>query len=232
MDRKKYVIFASGGSGTRMGAPVPKQFLLLNGIPVLQRSIEAFLEACPDISVITVLPAGMRERWRSLCNEHALDCRQQLVTGGLTRFHSVQRAIEKVPDGAVVAIHDGVRPLVSKAFLQEMFARMQDCRALIPVCPVTDTLKCLRRDADGSLHETGTDPDRSLLYGAQTPQMFRSEELRAAYSRAYELSFTDDASVARAYGIPLSYIAGERNNIKITTPDDLELAAAILSLRG
>lgn len=231
MGRKKYVIFASGGSGRRMGSDVPKQFLPLGGVPVLQRSIELFLDACPDVSVVTVLPEGQEAYWRKLCLERDFDCRQTLVVGGITRFHSVRRALEKVPDGAVVAVHDGVRPLVSRDLVREMFRRMESCRALIPVCPVTDTLKCLAPDADGVLRPAGTDPDRSCLYGAQTPQMFWSEDLKAAYTQAFDLSFTDDASVAARYGIPLSYIAGERNNLKITTPEDLELARAILSLR-
>ena len=133
---------------------------------------------------------------------------------------------EVVPDGVVVAVHDGVRPLVSGALIKEMFSQMRSCRALIPVLPVTDTLKSLRRNPDGRIVATGDpDPDRSRVFGAQTPQMFLSEELRAAYELPYDLSYTDDASVAARYGIPLSYIDGERNNIKLTTPEDMELAA-------
>ncbi len=226
MERKKYVIFTAGGSGTRMKSAEPKQFLLLDGLPVLHRSILAFVDACPDVKVVTVLPREHVSLWEDLCTKYPLDVPQRIVEGGITRFHSVKNALAKVPDGVVVAVHDGVRPLVSGALIKEMFSQMRSCRALIPVLPVTDTLKSLRRNSDGRIVATGDpDPDRSRVFGAQTPQMFLSEELRAAYELPYDLSYTDDASVAARYGIPLSYIDGERNNIKLTTPEDMELAA-------
>ena len=226
MERKKYVIFTAGGSGTRMKSAEPKQFLLLDGLPVLHRSILAFVDACPDVKVVTVLPREHVSLWEDLCTKYPLDVPQRIVEGGITRFHSVKNALAKVPDGVVVAVHDGVRPLVSGALIKEMFSQMRGCRALIPVLPVTDTLKSLMRNSDGRIVATGEpDPDRSRVFGAQTPQMFLSEELRAAYELPYDLSYTDDASVAAKYGIPLSYIDGERNNIKLTTPEDMELAA-------
>lgn len=226
MERKKYVIFTAGGSGTRMKSAEPKQFLLLDGLPVLHRSILAFVDACPDVKVVTVLPREHVSLWEDLCTKYPLDVPQRIVEGGITRFHSVKNALAKVPDGVVVAVHDGVRPLVSGALIKEMFSQMRSCRALIPVLPVTDTLKSLMRNSDGRIVATGEpDPDRSRVFGAQTPQMFLSEELRAAYELPYDLSYTDDASVAARYGIPLSYIDGERNNIKLTTPEDMELAA-------
>ena len=224
MERKKYVIFTAGGSGTRMKSPEPKQFMLLAGLPVLHRSILAFVDACPDVKVITVLPKEHISLWEDLCMRYPLDVPQRIVAGGITRFHSVKNALAKVPDGVMVAVHDGVRPLVSGALIKEMFSRMLECRALIPVLPVTDTLKSLTRTPDGRIVPTGEpDPDRSRVYGAQTPQMFLSEELRAAYELPYDTSYTEDASVAARYGIPLSYIEGERNNIKLTTPEDMEL---------
>ena len=226
MERKKYVIFTAGGSGTRMKSAEPKQFLLLDGLPVLHRSILAFVDSCPDVKVVTVLPREHVSLWEDLCTKYPLDVPQRIVEGGITRFHSVKNALAKVPDGVVVAVHDGVRPLVSGALIKEMFSQMRSCRALIPVLPVTDTLKSLMRNSDGRIVATGDpDPDRSRVFGAQTPQMFLSEELRAAYELPYDLSYTDDASVAARYGIPLSYIDGERNNIKLTTPEDMELAA-------
>lgn len=225
MERKKYVIFTAAGSGTRMKASEPKQFLLLDGLPVLHRSIFAFLEACPDVKVVTVLPGEHIARWEELCLKYPLNVPQKIVQGGITRFHSVKNALSKVPDGAIVAVHDGVRPLVSPALIREMFARMENCRALIPVLPVTDTLKSVERTSTGDLKATGLpDPDRGKVFGAQTPQMFLSEELKAAYELPYDTAFTDDASVASRKGIPLSFIEGERKNIKLTTPEDLEIA--------
>ena len=230
MSRKKYLVVTAGGSGTRMGSDLPKQFLPLDGRAVLQRTVERFLEACPDIHVITVLPEAHIAWWRRYCQEKGFNCPQRLVKGGFTRFHSVKNALEFVPDGAVVAVHDGVRPLVSVSLLREMFARMDTVRALVPAVPAVDTLAVLDRAADGSLQDAGETVDRSRIWGVQTPQMFLSEDLKAAYSQGFDLSFTDDALVARRYGIPLSYIAGERFNIKLTTPEDLVLAEAILRI--
>ena len=222
MERKFYCIFVAGGSGSRMGAGVPKQFLELDGVPILQRTMEKFVEAAPDARLITVLPSAHFQTWKDICSSRSIDLPQTLVAGGITRFHSVQNALRKVPDGAVVAIHDGVRPLVSAGLIREMRCRMSGCRALIPVLPVVDTLRST---------DPGTpDPDRSRTVAVQTPQMFLSEDIKAAYSLAYNTAFTDDASVAAAKKIPLSFIDGERFNIKITTPDDLLLARAILSL--
>ena len=222
MRRKIYGIFVAGGSGTRMGGDLPKQFLLLDGRPILQCTIERFLEAEPDLKVITVLPRTHFQTWKSLCATHSFHCPQTLVAGGLTRFHSVQNALKKVPDGAIVAIHDGVRPLLSAELVRRMLDRMEaGCRALLPVVPVVDTLR--------SRIPGIPDPDRTKVVAVQTPQIFRSEDIKAAYTQAYELSFTDDASVADRYGIPLAFEEGERFNLKITTPEDLVLAEAILT---
>ena len=230
MDRKKYLVVTAGGSGTRMGASLPKQFLDLGGRAVLQMTLERFMDACPDIKVITVLPEAHIAWWRRYCRDRNFNCPQRLVPGGFTRFHSVKNALDFVPDGVVVAVHDAVRPLLSTGLIRTMFGRMETVRALIPVVPSVDTLTVLDKDPDGTLRDSGEEVDRSRIYGAQTPQMFRSEDLKAAYGQGFDLSFTDDASVARKYGIPLSYIAGERNNIKLTTPEDLSLAEAILQL--
>ena len=222
MRRKIYGIFVAGGSGTRMGGEVPKQFLLLDGKPILQWTIERFLEAEPEMKIITVLPRTHFQTWKNLCATHSFDCPQTLVAGGLTRFHSVQNALRKVPDGAVVSIHDGVRPLVTPALVRRMLDRMQAGeRALLPVVKVVDTL----RSTDPGLPA----PDRSRTVAVQTPQMFLSEDIKAAYDQAYDLSFTDDASVAERAGIPLTFEEGERFNLKITTPEDLVLADAVLT---
>ena len=230
MDRKKYVIVMAAGSGTRMGADLPKQFIELGGKAILQMTIETFLKACPDISVITVLPEAHMSYWRQYCLERNFTCPQILVKGGITRFHSVRNALEKVPEGAIVAVHDGVRPLVSEKLVRDMFEKAEELPALMPVIPCIDTMKVLEMK-DGVLSTiSGASVDRSVLYGAQTPQIFHSEIIKAAYSQAYETSFTDDASVVEKYGKNLSYVMGERFNIKITTQDDLVLAQAILSL--
>lgn len=230
MERKKYLIVTAGGTGTRMGAPVPKQFLELKGKPILRLTLEKFIEAVPDLHVLTVLPEDHVSTWRDYCLKANFTCPQRLVKGGFTRFHSVKNALEHIPDGALVAVQDGVRPLMSVEKIRELFAAAVYVPALIPVLPVTDTLKVLEKRADGALMTTGERIDRSRIYGAQTPQIFHSELLKAAYSQGYDTLFTDDASVAEKYGIPLTFIEGERYNIKITTPEDLVLAKAILGM--
>lgn len=231
MERKKFVVIMAAGSGSRMGASRPKQFLDIGGRMILQRTMEVFLEACPDISVVTVLPEDFISFWREHCLEQNFICPQIIVPGGITRFHSVRNALNRIPDGAIVAIHDGVRPLVSSALVGSMFSMAETVPALVPVIPCIDTLKVLK-DEGGELRTIeGAVADRSVLYAAQTPQIFHSEILKQAYSLPYDTSFTDDASVVQAYGKSLSYTIGERLNIKITTQEDLLLADAVLALK-
>jgi 2-C-methyl-D-erythritol 4-phosphate cytidylyltransferase len=232
MERKKYVIIMAAGSGIRMGAGRPKQFLELEGKAILQKTMEVFLNACPGISVITVLPQDFMGYWREYCLENNFVCPQILVPGGITRFHSVRNALDRVPEGALVAVHDGVRPLLSEGLVRDMFEKAEGVPALIPVTPCVDTMKVLE-NKDGELVAVpGVKADRSVLYGAQTPQIFHSEILKEAYAMPYDTSFTDDASVVEKYGKSLSYVVGERLNIKITTQDDLLLARAILSVKS
>ena len=222
----------AAGSGTRMGGALPKQFMELDGKVILRRTIEVFRRACPDINVITVLPPHFIEYWKDYCYRDNFICPQILVKGGITRFHSVRNALEKVPDGAVVAVHDGVRPLVSEALVSRMFEDASLVPARIPVIPCVDTMKVLCQDRAGMLTAVpGETADRARLFGAQTPQVFHSELLKAAYAQAFDTSFTDDASVVEKYGESLSYIPGERLNIKITTQEDLVLARAVIAVR-
>ena len=232
MKRRRYVIIMAAGSGTRMGASLPKQFLEIGGKAILQHTIEAFLEASHGISVVTVLNPDYIDYWRNYCLKHNFTCPQITVAGGITRFHSVRNALDRIRDGAVVAVHDGVRPLVTAALISEMFEKSESVPALVPVIPCVDTLKVLRKEGDELKTVEGAVADRSVLYSAQTPQIFHSELLKSAYSLAYDTSFTDDASVLQKYGKSLSYVMGERLNIKITTQEDLLLAEEIMSLRS
>lgn len=237
MERKKYVIVMAAGSGTRMGGDMPKQFLELDGKAILRRSIEVFLAACPDVTVVTVLQEPFVGIWKDYCLSSGFHCPQVIAKGGITRFHSVRNALAKIPDGAVVAVHDGVRPLVTPELVRRMFRECEAVPALVPVVPCVDTMKVLRKENAGdgaaaSLCEVeGARVDRERLYVAQTPQMFHSEVLREAYSQAYDMAFTDDASVVSAHGKKLSFTIGERFNIKITSPDDLVLAEAVVRMR-
>ena len=227
----------AAGSGTRMGAEKPKQFIELEGKAILQRTIEVFKDAYPDISVVTVLPEQHIEYWKDYCYRKSFVCPQILVKGGITRFHSVKNALKKVPDGAVVAVHDGVRPFVSVDLVRRLFDEAESAVSAIPVLPCVDTMKVLSKTTDNQGREVlaavpGASVDRSVLFGAQTPQVFHSEVLKQAYEQAFDTAFTDDASVVEKYGKNLSYQIGERFNIKITTRDDLIIAGAVMSMLG
>lgn len=227
----------AAGSGTRMGAEKPKQFIELEGKAILQRTIEVFKDAYPDISVVTVLPEQHIEYWKDYCYRKSFVCPQILVKGGITRFHSVKNALKKVPDGAVVAVHDGVRPFVSADLVRRLFDEAESAVSAIPVLPCVDTMKVLSKTTDNQGREVlaavpGASVDRSVLFGAQTPQVFHSEVLKQAYEQAFDTAFTDDASVVEKYGKNLSYLIGERFNIKITTRDDLIIAGAVMSMLG
>ena len=233
MGRDRYLILVAGGSGTRMGGKLPKQFVELGGKSVLHHTLARFVSAVPDIRVITVLPDAFRQLWTDYCYTHNVICSQKLVSGGITRFHSVKNALEKVPPGALVAVHDGVRPLVSQEMIRRLFDDAGTCQAVVPVVPVVDTLKVLKSGKDAGGHQVlvpvpGEKADRSRLFAAQTPQIFWSEILKEAYTQPYSTDFTDDASVVESSGVEIRYPEGEKYNIKLTTPDDMLMAAAML----
>lgn len=226
----------AAGSGSRMGAQMPKQFLEIGGKMILHRTIEAFLEADPELGVIVVLPEHFIDYWKRYCYENNFSYPQVLVKGGFTRFHSVKNALDKVPAGTLVAIHDGVRPLVTPDLIRNLFRCAEKSSAVVPVVPCVDTMKALQKKVwdDGSesyFPISDMAVDRSVLYGAQTPQVFHSGLLKSAYGQAYDTAFTDDASVVEKYGTSPSFVIGERLNIKVTTPEDLILAEAILRIR-
>lgn len=213
-----------------MGGDTPKQFLRIADKTILQLSMEKVLSAAEDIHPIVVLPAEFVDFWKQECHRNSLEMHQSIVKGGITRFHSVRNALEKVAeDDAVVAVHDGVRPLCSEKLVTALLSAADSFDAVVPVVPVVDSLKVLETLPDGSLRQIeGQSADRSVLFCAQTPQVFRSAVLRRAYAQPYNTSFTDDASVVQSMGVQMHYIPGERYNIKITTPEDLLFARRFL----
>ena len=213
-----------------MKSSLPKQFLDLCGKAVLQRTLERFMEAVPELKVITVLPEAHIQWWKDYCISNSFICPQKIVPGGFTRFHSVRNGLSAVPDGAIVAVHDGVRPLLSADMVSRLFSMAETKPAVVPVIPCVDTMKILDRNPEtGELEPVGgAVTERSRLFAVQTPQIFRSELLKEAYSMAYRPEYTDDASVAEHYGMQLKYMEGERYNLKLTSPDDMAIAAALL----
>lgn len=229
----EYLIVMAAGSGTRMGSEIPKQFMPLGGKAVLRRTIERFVAVRPDLKVIVVLPSDYVDWWKQYCIREGFHQKHTAVSGGITRFHSVRNALSKVRPGGIVAIHDGVRPLITEDLIERMFSKMEaaSCRCLVPVVPSVDTLRRLRKDAFGNYAVADPPVDRSEIFGVQTPQMFRSEDILKAYSQPYDTSYTDDSTVAEGMKIPLAFCEGERFNIKLTTPEDLVLAKAILEIQ-
>jgi 2-C-methyl-D-erythritol 4-phosphate cytidylyltransferase len=218
---KKFVIVVAGGSGSRMGSEIPKQFLELFGKPVLMHTIQVFHDFDPESKIILVLPEDQQQFWKGLCLKHSFSLIHQVVSGGKTRFHSVQNGLSLLDGEGVVFIHDGVRPLVSKETLNRCLETAQKSGNAIPVLPVTESLRKLEDGQNISV-------DRSQYFSVQTPQTFRSEQILEAFKQDFDLAFTDDASVAEKAGFSIHMVEGNRENIKITTPPDLIVAEALL----
>ena len=202
-----YVIIVAGGKGLRMGSDVPKQFLPVGGVPVLMRTISRFAEAVPGLGIILVLPESQHGYWDSLCREHSFAVSHTVVNGGDTRFASSRNGL--------MGIHDGVRPFVSAEVIRRCYDAARSHGAAIPVMPVTDTLRLVSPDGGG--HNVL----RSDYRVVQTPQVFDISLARRAFDRPYSESFTDDASVVEAAGHRVTMVEGNRENIKLTTPFDL-----------
>lgn len=222
----KYVIITAGGRGVRMQSELPKQFLEINGKPILRYTIELFLSLPFEIGIILVLGSDMLDYWKDYCVKNDFNIRHTLVSGGITRFHSVKRGLRFVPEGTLVAIHDGVRPLISRDFLESMFDKASNHQAVIPTLKISDSMREVM--ADG----TSRVVDREKYRIVQTPQIFHSEILHKSYKQPYIPNFTDDASVVEKAGYEIFEHEGSRLNIKITTPEDLELAKAIIEYNG
>lgn len=215
-----YVIIVAGGKGLRMGGDVPKQFQLLGNQPVLMHTLQRFADDCKDLQIILVLPQEQIEYWSDLGEKYHFGVEHWIVAGGETRFHSVQSGLVQIPDDAegVVAVHDGVRPLVSREVIEKCFEEARRKKAVVPVVPVVESL---RHVSDGAVPRA----DYRLV---QTPQTFDIQLLKQAYLQPFSKDFTDDASVVEAFGHPISMVEGNRENIKLTTPFDLRIAETLL----
>ena len=214
---KRGVIIVAGGSGKRMQSAIPKQFMLLGGMPVVARTINTFSEALPGAEIVVVLPEEHLAMWKNLAARFDVAV-HKCVAGGKERFHSVKAGIDALSDNVTsIAVHDGVRALISKKLIIRATLAVEDNEAVIPVINVVDSYR--RVTADGS-----EIVPRSELRIVQTPQIFKSETLRRAYEQEFDPSFTDDASVVEATGVSITLVEGEDSNIKLTTPEDMEWA--------
>ena len=216
---KKYALIVAGGKGLRMGAEIPKQFLLLQGKPVLMHTIEAFANIS-DIHIVLVLPQSQMSYWQELTSEYSFSISHTLIAGGDTRFQSVRNGLSVVSDG-MVAIHDGVRPIIS----QELLANAYDTCEQKGNAVLALRLKESIREVDLLGNKN---VNRNNYYLIQTPQVFHSSEIKAAYDVAEHDNFTDDASVLESAGAKIHLVEGAYSNIKITTPEDLAIAEVLM----
>jgi 2-C-methyl-D-erythritol 4-phosphate cytidylyltransferase len=219
--KPKTVIIVAGGTGKRMQADIPKQFIELKSKPILMHTIEVFVKYDHHINIIVVLPENQMKVWKQMCKKHNFNIVHQTVAGGVTRFDSVKNGLSFAPDEGLVAVHDGVRPLVNVQTIRRCFEKAERTGAAIPVVDIVESI----RKVDGNDNEA---IDRNLYKAVQTPQVFDVQILKAAYRQDYVPTFTDDASVVEAFGHKISIVEGNKENIKITTPFDLEIGELFL----
>lgn len=205
-----------------MGAEVPKQFLLLKGKPLLYHTLKAFHSFDPLLQIILVLPSDHHEMWRQLCEEHDLYLPHQIVNGGEERWHSVKAGLQQIEGkGGVVAVHDGVRPLISVDLISRCFEHAERTGSAIPVVQISSSVRMITAGGNEAI-------DRTKLRSVQTPQCFQIDLLRAAFELPYDPAFTDEATMIERLGRKVELIPGEERNIKITTPFDLKVAEALM----
>ena len=215
------LIIVAGGQGKRMQSETPKQFLNISNKPILLHTIEKFYNFSKDIRIIVVLPAPFIEFWKSICRRHNCSIKHELVEGGEARYYSVKNGLARVDKDGLVAVHDGVRPLVSKNTIQSVIKTAREKGNAIPVIHINESIR--------ELHSEFSRPvDRQNYRIVQTPQCFHSELLIEAYKQEFRATFTDDASVVEALGKKINLVDGNFENIKITRPVDIKFAESYL----
>ncbi len=222
---KYYAIIVGGGSGTRMQQELPKQFIELKGKPILMHTMAAFAQCSLKPEIILVLNVHYHQLWEELCARYQFDIPHQLVKGGEQRFHSVKNGLKSIKSGAIVAIHDAVRPLISAELITKSFEAAAAKGNSVMGVPSKDSVRLLKGDESKAIK-------RESVYLMQTPQTFQIEQLKKAYEQEYRMDFTDDASVVERMGHPIHLIEGAASNIKITYPEDLLFAEQLMSRRA
>jgi 2-C-methyl-D-erythritol 4-phosphate cytidylyltransferase len=212
---KQAVIITGGGSGRRMGTPIPKQFLLVAGKPLIAYTIDVFRRFNNDMEIVVVLPAGYTEIWREISQKFFHDLDIKVAEGGETRFHSVKNGLGLLGEERIIGVHDAVRPLASLEVLSRCYQMAEEMGNAIPVIEIPESIRRLEG-------ENSFPVNRNDLRIVQTPQVFRGELLKRAYNTAFREEFTDDASVVENLGVKINLVEGNRGNIKITTQEDLE----------
>ena len=223
MYSNKIAIIVAGGTGQRMGSVVPKQFLEIEGKSILLHTIDQFVNAFDDISLVVVLPEGYIEEGKKLLNNRTKNP-IQFIAGGETRFESVKNGLTAVKEKCIVFVHDAVRCLLTPALIQRCYQQAVENGSAIPAVSSTDTVRIMENEKHHLF-------DREKVMLIQTPQTFQSEVILAAFNQVYQPNFTDEANVVEASGQPVFLVDGEFENIKITRPLDLAIATYVLTKR-
>ena len=219
---KRFAIIVAGGSGQRMESNIPKQFLSINNEIILMKSIGAFYAFDSEISIILALPENHMAYWKELCAKHEFKINHTIVSGGKTRFHSVKNALDKIDSDGIVAIHDGVRPLINQNTIEQVFEIASINGNAVPYIDLIDSVRYVEEKANKPV-------DRNKYKLIQTPQAFDCNLIKKAYNQKYTEGFTDDANVVEKLGIKINLVPGNRENIKITSQIDLKIAEALLN---
>lgn len=218
---KKFAVIVAGGIGSRMNASVPKQFLLLKGKPILYYTINTFLRSFADLKIILVLPLDFIDEGKKMLETYFQNNTVEVVSGGNTRFHSVQKGLQLVKEESIIFVHDGVRIFTSVDLIRNCYEATLEYGSAVPVVDAKESLRIIR--------ETGSEAlERASIKIVQTPQVFKSEVLLSSYKLEYKNGFTDEASVIEAAGYKVHLVKGEEQNIKITNPVDFMLAEQLL----
>jgi 2-C-methyl-D-erythritol 4-phosphate cytidylyltransferase len=222
---KEYALIVAGGKGTRIKSKIPKQFLELSGLPILMHTINAFFRYSEKVNVILVLPTDDFETWETLCLKHNFNKPILLQAGGDSRFQSVKNGLSRIADEGLVAIHDGVRPLVSEDIIGASFRLAAVHQSAVAAVRLKESIRITDQDNTKAV-------DRSKFRLIQTPQTFQVKLIKDAYQMKEDPSMTDDASVAEHAGHVISLFEGSYENIKITTPEDLVIAEALMNKKS
>jgi 2-C-methyl-D-erythritol 4-phosphate cytidylyltransferase len=220
---KYCAIIVGGGSGSRMQQQKPKQFLELNGKPILMHTLEAFYHSTLQPEIFLVLNVHAHVLWEDLCKQYHFTIPHTLIKGGEERFHSVKNGLKAIKGDAIVAIHDAVRPLVSSELITKSYQQAEELGNAVVGIPAKDSVRQLKTNGSEAL-------DRNSIYLMQTPQTFKLAQLKKAYEQEFRNDFTDDASVVERAGFKIHLLKGEAQNIKITFPEDLIYAETILKV--
>ncbi len=218
---KRYVIIVAGGTGTRMNLPVPKQFVIIEGKPVVIHAITAFYDAYPDIEVIVGLPKERLDNWNEIAKEHLPGKNITIIEAGESRFQTVKNSLATITEEGIVAVHDAARPLVSVKTITAGFKAAEMYGSAVPAIPLYDSIRQI--DSTRSIAV-----DRAKYCLIQTPQCFKTDLIQKAYKKEYKFTFTDDATVVENSGEKIHLVDGHADNIKITTPRDLIIAEALM----